>query len=267
VLDAENSDKTLVQLGLSLPEGTPVRFIYDPDAKYEIDVARKVYWDAKTRHVYLEKGGEAENLSKNIFGVEITGMSFRYFNNANAQLSAGRLEFAERQTITGVELTLEAKLGARTQKLTTFINLRNAPMRTGYLSLTRDMCVPVPNSADVKTLLVTNLSGVSDGSVLTLEAVPQSGKTWRARFDFERVGSLNPILKRVSIEYPLQHEVLTDYPRTGTDLGINLLLLGSGGLFDYDDDPDVEDTANLEGEVALCVTGMTVKGAGLFVRP
>ena len=181
--------------------------------------------------------------------------------------TGGSLEFAERQTVTGIEVTLEAKLVSRTQKLTTFVNLRNAPMRTGYVSLVRDMCLQIPNSESVRTLLITNLSGVTSGSILTLEAIPHAGKSWRARFDFERTGSLNPVIKRVSVEYPLQHEVLTDYPRTGTDLGINLLLLGSGGLYDYDDDPDVDDVAKLEGDVALCVTGMTIKGAGLFVRP
>lgn len=267
VIDTEEDDKTLVQVGLSMPEGSALRFNFHPDAKTEIDVARKIYRDPKTNSILLEKGGDVENVSKNIFGVEITGLTFKYFNNANAQLSNGSLEFAERQTVTGVEVTVEAKLGDRTQKLTTFVNLRNAPMRTGYVSLVRDMCVPIPDSANVKTLLVTNLSGVKSGSVLTLEAIPRAGKSWRARFDFERTGSLNPILKRVSVEYPLQHEVLSDYPRTGTDLGINLLLLGSGGLYDYDDDSEVDDIAKLEGDVALCVTGMTIKGAGLFVRP
>ena len=50
-------------------------------------------------------------------------------------------------------------------------------------------------------------------------------------------------------------------------MGLNLLTLGTNGLYDYDDDEDIEDFVVLEGDVMLEVTKMDIEGAGLFVRP
>ena len=71
----------------------------------------------------------------------------------------------------------------------------------------------------------------------------------------------------ITVDYPPGTPIYTDYPKSSVDLGINLLLLDSSGMFDYDDDDDVDDTVILEGDVDLEVTEMSVKGAGLFVRP
>ena len=69
------------------------------------------------------------------------------------------------------------------------------------------------------------------------------------------------------VEYPPDTPVFMDFPKSGADLGLNLKLLGTDGLYDYDDDEDVEDTVKLEGHVELEVTEMNMKGAGLFMRP
>jgi hypothetical protein len=193
---------------------------------------------------------------------------FRYYTANNAPIVASDwVDETDLQVITGVELEIEASLGERTQKLVRFVNLRNAPMRTGYLTLKKGMKIPIPDSKTIRALMVTNLSGVANNDVLQLEAMPRSGEPWRVTVEFERIGTAQPVIKKTDIEYPLRRSVYTDYPRMSTQLGVNMLLLGPDGMFDYDDDEDVEDAVLFEGDVMLYVNEMTIEGAGLFVRP
>ena len=85
--------------------------------------------------------------------------------------------------------------------------------------------------------------------------------------DFERLGGAKPVIKMLTVEYPPQHTVYTEYPMSSADLGINLNLIGNDGRYDYDDDGDVDDAVLLQGDVDLVVTQMNIKGAGIFVRP
>jgi hypothetical protein len=268
LIPLEDNETTQVKLGLSVPEGSDLRFVYHPDWSKEPDAVRKIFWDPKTKELLWEHGDQVENLAKNFFGMEVLNVSFSYFTNHNDLVTKRDwVDDSDLGIITGIQVEIEARLHDQTQKMVRFVNLRNAPLRTGYLTLKKDMKVPVPDSKTIKTFLITNLSGISNDDTLVLEAVPQSGTPWRATFDFEKVGSGRPVIKRILIEYPPQHVVFTDYPKTTTDLGINLMLLGSDGLYDYDDDEDADDAVMLEGPVDLYVTEMDIKGAGLFVRP
>ena len=268
LVPSENDDATRVRLGLSVPEGSDMRFVYHPDSVRQPDAVSKVFWDPRTKDILFEHGDRLENLSKNFFGVEILNVHFDYYTNNNDRVTdRDWVDEQDLQTVTGVEVEIEAHLGDQTQKLVRFVNLRNAPLRTGYLTLKKGMKIRIPDSKNVKTLLVTNLTGIANNDVLLLEAVPQAGKVWRARFEFERIGNQKPIIRKLDVEYPPQKEVFTDYPRTPAELGINLLLLGSDGLYDYDDDEDTEDVVLLEGNVDLYVIEMNIEGAGLFVRP
>jgi len=264
----ENSETTLLKLGLSVPEGSDLRFVYHPDWAKEPDTVKKVFWDLKTKDVMFDSGDQLEAISKNFFGVEITNVSFKYYTTNNELVTdevwVGPQDL---QVITGVEVTLEARCGEQTQKLVRFVNLRNAPMRTGYLTLRRGMKIPIPDSKHIKSLMITNLSGVANNDILQLEAVPRAGQPWRLTVEFERIGSGKPVIKKIDVEYPPQRSVYTDHPKMTTDLGINLLLLGPDGLNDYDDDEDTEDSVMLEGDVVLNVNTMTIDGAGLFVKP
>ena len=265
---SEDNQTTRVKLGLSVPESSDLRFVYHADPVKEPDALSKVFWDTNTKEILFEHGDHVENFSKNFFGVEILDMKFSYFTNNNDPVTdRDWVEETDLETITGIQAEIEARLGEQTQKLVRFVNLRNAPLRTGYVTLKKGMKIRIPDSLHVKALLVTNISGVSDNDVLMLEAVPQAGKVWRVRFDFEKSGSQLAVIKKVTVEYPPQQAVFTDYPRTPVDLGINLMLLDSKGLYDYDDDQDVDDMVLLEGNVDLYVTEMNIEGAGLFVRP
>ena len=257
-----------VKLGLSLSPGGELRFIYHPDAKAEPDVIRKIYWESDAKEVFMEGPEGKESLSQNFFGVQITKMALSYFTTSNELLTdRDWVDSGDIQLITGIEVLLEARVNERTQVLKSFVSLRNAPMRTGYLMLKRGLKIPIADSKHIHTLLITNISGVSNNDEIDVMAVPRVGKIWRLRVEFEKIGDTKPKVRRVTVEYPPQTPVYTDTPGTTVDLGVNLKILDSEGIYDYDDDEDVEDTVLLEGDVEFIVNEMTMKGAGLFVRP
>ena len=195
-------------------------------------------------------------------------MRMQYYDNANTLITDFKwVDEKDLNVITGIEVYIEAQLGQYTQSLINFVNLRNAPMRSGYLALREGTRIIIPDSHDIHTLLITNISGVGSGDELHIEAIPKYGKTWRVKVVFSRVGSAKPQIESYTIEYPPQHVVYTEYPRFSTDVGLDLLTLGGGDLYDYDDDEDTEDFVMLEDEVVFKVTKMDIEGAGLFVRP
>lgn len=268
VIDLDNSEESKVQMNLEVPEGTAVRFIYHPDSETNPDVVRKIYWKEKEGDVFIEDQNGRENISRNMFGVKISKMEISYYTNSNEIVSDREwVDDADIPVITGVEVFLEAKINESAQSLRSFVSLRNAPMRTGYLTLRRGMKIRVPDSKNIHTLMLTNLSGIANNDRIQLEAIPRGGRSWRLTVEFEKMGSGKPSIKMYSIEYPPDRPVFTDYPRTSTELGLNLKLLGTDGLYDYDDDDDVDDIVLLDGEVELVVEEMNVKGAGLFMRP
>ncbi len=268
VVEAEDIDISEVRLGLVAPTGSQLRFTYHPDPKVHANVVKTVWWDEDEHQVYSEDDDGIDNISRNPFDVKIIDMKLSYYDNANNLVSEYEwIDDRDLNIITGIEVYMEAELGQYKQSLVSFVNLRNAPMRSGYLPLREGTRIPISDSHDIHTLLLTNISGVSSGDELQIEAVPRSGKAWRVKVLFSRAGSGKAKLESYTIEYPPQRSVYTEYPRTGIDVGLNLLSLGANGLYDYDDDGDIEDFVMLEGEVMLEVTKMDIEGAGLFVRP
>jgi len=267
-IELDDSEISQVRLGLAAPLGSDLRFTYQPDPKSNSDVVKAVWWDPEVKQVYCEDSEGIENISRNPFGVEITKMIFRYYDNTNKLVTDyAWVDQRDLNIITGVEVYMEAKLGQYTQTLISFANLRNSPMRSGYLTLREGTRLPIADSYNIHTLLLTNLSGVSSGDELQIEAVPRSGKSWRVKIKFQKTGRSKAKIESYTVEYPPQHPVYTEYPRSSIDVGLNLLSLGANGLYDYDDDQDIEDFVLLEDDVVLEVTKMDIEGAGLFVRP
>ncbi len=267
-VELEDSDKSQVRLGLAAPLGSELKFTYHPDPKASEDVIKAIWWEPEAKQVYCQDKEGVENLSLNPFGVEITQMILRYYDNTNKPVTEySFVDERDLNVITGVEVFVEAKLDQYTQSLVSFTNLRNSPMRSGYLTLREGSRLPIADSHNIQTLLLTNLSGVSDGDELQIDATPRSGKTWRIKLKFQKSGQNKAKLESYTIEYPPQHPVYTEYPQSSIDAGLNLLSLGGNGFYDYDDDEDVEDVVLLEGDVILEVTKMDIEGAGLFVRP
>ena len=59
----ENRETTQVKLGLSVPEGSELRFVYHPDWVKEPDAVKKVIWDSKTKELLLDNGDKIESIS------------------------------------------------------------------------------------------------------------------------------------------------------------------------------------------------------------
>ena len=267
-IELEDSDISQVRLGLVAPRGSGLRFTYHPDAKKHPDVIKVIWWDSETKQIYMEDIGGMENISKNPFGVKIINMTFKYYDNANNLITNYEwIDQRDINMITGVEVYIEASMEEYIQSLVSFANLRNAPMRSGYLPLSEGTRILIPDSKNIHTLLLTNISGVSNGDELQIEATPAYGKAWRVNAKFNHLSGSNPIIESYTIEYPQQHPVYIEYPRSSTEVGLNLLTLGANGLYDYDDDEDIQDFVMLDGDVMLEVKKMDVEGAGLFIRP
>ena len=268
IVELEDSDVSQVQLGIAAPLGSDLRFTYHPDAK-GAGVTRKIWWDSDAQEVYLEDANGIESISKNPFGVKIVDLQFRYYDNTNTLVSDREwLDQRDLNMITGVEVYMVAKLSEdKLQSLINFVNLRNAPMRSGYLPLRQGTRIPVPDSENIHTLLLSNISGVSSGDELELEIEPEAGKSWRINLKFEHVSLTKSTIDSYTIEYPIARPVHTEYPRTKVEDGLDLLTVGPNGLYDYDDDNDIEDFVLIKGKAMLRVVKMDVEGAGLFMRP
>ncbi len=270
-VELEGEKRTQVRLGVVPPEPGALRFIYHPDAFRSRDVVHRIYWDSDEHAIYLNAGDETENISNNPFGVQFDNVTFFYFTTGNAAVGAeGEVSENQLPVITGVEVGLEASIGKVKQTLVNFVSFRNAPLRTGYLTLSRDMEIPIPNSKKIHTLQLTNFMGVRDGDELELIARPKAGPSWGIKLTFEKIGSNPWRIKTYTVEYPVGSPILVQFPpaQSGApDTNFDLLIVGANGLYDYDDDPDIEDVVNLEGDVTLEVKEMTMDGVGLFVRP
>lgn len=257
-----------VQLPLNISPGSLLRFIYHPDAKKNPDVVTRYKWAKEDGQIYLEDINGQQVISKNPFGVKITKFAFRYYDNANSELSeGGDVDEEDLQFIAGIEFFLEVSLKDKRKELLSFVNLRNSPARGGSISLREGMKMPIPDSKNIKTLFLTNLTGIDNKDVIQLEADPSSGTSWRLTVNFSREGLAVPRIESYTIEYPTGHVMLTDKPATSVELGLNLLSLGTNGLYDYDDDEDIEDFVLLQGDAELKITKMDIAGAALFVRP
>ncbi len=267
-IESEDFTISQVKLGLPAPLGSKLRFIYHPNPEANPDVIEAIWWDSDDRQIYFENKDGIENISKNPFGVKITDMRFSYYDNANHLISEDEwVDNRDLMAITGVEVHMEAQMGQHKQSLLSFISLRNAPMRSGYLSLRKKTRISIPDSYNIHTLLLTNISGANSGDELRFKATPESGKVWCLNIKFSRRSRRStPKIESYTIEYPPQQPVYVAYPRTSIEVGLNLLTLDPNGLYDYDDDEDTDDFVILEGDVILEVEEMGIEGIGLFIK-
>jgi len=268
LVETEFIKEPQVKIGLVPPEGSQLRFTYHPDPKTNPDTIKTIWWDPEEQQLYSEDIDGIENISRNPLGVKLTDFRLRYYDNANNPVGdQGGLDQNTLLTVTGIEVWMKAELGQYSQELVSFVNLRNSPMRKGFLTLREGTKFPIPDSHNIHTLLLTNFSGVGNLDELQLEATPSTGKSWGVTIKFSKTGSAKAIIETLIIEYPPGHSIYTEHPRSSVELGLDLLTLGANGLYDYDDDPDIEDFVLLKDEVVLEVKRMDIEGAGLFVRP
>ena len=267
VVNFEDSKVSQVKVGISLPRGAELRFTYHPDPE-GASVAEKIWWKKDEGTIVTQTFNREEPLFNPALGVKISELRFTYYDNTNNVINErGEVEKEDLSLISGVEIFIEAELEGIKGALMSFVNLRNAPRHSGFLTLRKGTHISIPDSNTIHSLQLINLSGVSNNDELILQAIPERGKTWQISFKFSKVGNRAPQIEKYTIDYPPSHTVYSEYPRRSVGAGIDLLSLDPHGLYDYDNDEEVDDTVLIEGKVTLKVLQMDIEGAGLFVRP
>lgn len=267
-IDREEKNVSAVRLPYSLPAGSRLRFIYHPNEKDYPDAIKTFWWDSQDKQVYSEYKGQIDNISQNPFGVEIIDLELNYYNDKNELVTEfDRVDRESLKLITGVEIRMEAELKGKKLELLNFVSVPNAPLHSGYFTVTDETKIPIPDSQNIHTFMLDNFSGVSSGDVLIIDALGKQGKSWRIEIKFKRVGLGQPRIESYSIEYPIGTEVYSQPQAISIKGGLDLLSLGPNGLYDYDDDQDMEDIAVLKGDVVLKVNKIDIKGVGIFIRP
>jgi prepilin-type N-terminal cleavage/methylation domain-containing protein len=262
-----------IQILSKVAPGSRLRFTYHPDPKKDPDAITGYKWVKDEGRIYMEDSSGRRVISKNPFGVKIATLALRYFNNANKEISVGGdVADDDLQFIGGIEISVEAQLPGKGGKegkkkdLLCFVSLRNSPAKGGAINLKEGMRFPIPDSRRIRTLFLTNLTGIDDRDILQIDAVPERGNDWRLKIAFSRAGLTVPKIASYTIEYPSGKTVFTDSPNTNVDIGLNFLFLGPNGMYDYDMDEEGQDVVDLKGNVELKVTRMDIAGAGIFVK-
>lgn len=268
--DPDNlTERPRLRPGFELVPESAVRFSYYPDPARVPEAVTTLRWDAGREMLIREQGGVVEELADTLFGVTMTDCRFRYADQTNAYLvEAGDVPEAELPVVTAVDVQITGRVGARELTLVGMVMLRNSPRHSGLIILREGLRVPVPDSRAIRTLILTNFTGITHGDELQLEIRPHAGRGYRVTVRFERYGQARPVIGQVTVESPPGQVLFTERPRTSAELGLDLLSLGPSGLYDYDDDPGIKDTVFVEGEpVTLTVTKMDIQGAACFVQP
>jgi len=254
---------------VALPAATRMRFTFHPDYAIDGDVAATYRYDSSEEAVLIEDKDGTRSISKNPFGVKITDFLIRYFDNSNNEVgSGGSFSQNEIPQISGLEISFSAVSKKGNTRVTkSFISLRNASAHSGNFTLREGSVISIANSADIKAFLLTNLRGIDNGDNLILEAKSDKGNDWKLSIRFSRLNMLStPVIEQYTIEYPPGNKIYSDNPRTSAEGGLNLLMLGPSGLYDYDTD-EVTGELALGGRVKLEVKRMDIGGASVFVRP
>jgi prepilin-type N-terminal cleavage/methylation domain-containing protein len=262
-----------IQLLSTVSPGSQMRFTYHPDPKKDPDTETAYKWVEEEGQIYIDDYSGIKVISKNPFGIKITKLGLRYFDNVNKEISeGGDVADDELQFIGGIEISIEAQFQTKGEKqgkkkdLLSFVSLRNSPAKSGALNLKEGVRFPIPDSKHIRSLFLTNLTGIDDRDVLQVVAAPNHGSDWCLTITFSRSGLTTPKIASYTIEYPRGKTVFSDTPNTNVDLGFNLLALGPNGMYDYDMDEEGQDLVDLEGNIVLKVTKMDIAGAALFVK-
>ena len=268
--DPDNlTERPRVRPAYELVPGSTVRLSYHPDPERAPEAVLSLGWDPRDGKVFRETAMGREILGRNPFGVRVTEFKMSYYDLANQPVSEeAEVPSRDLPMITAVEIELSGQLASHQLDLKGMVMLRNSMRQSGLVILRQGLRIPVPDSRTVHTLFLTNLTGISHEDELQLEIEPKAGPSWRVTLRFERHGQARPVIAQATVEYPPGQPLYTDRPRTSASAGFDFLSLGPAGLYDYDDDPEVEDAVLVEGEpVVLKVTKMDLKGAACFVQP
>ena len=251
-----------------LSTGSQARIIFQPDAEDFSDVIMRLSWDSLNGRFLRIYKNKTEVIPKSKYkGFKLTQMRFQYFDNTNMEIPAPvPTELLSVISAVRVSLSLESKSQGKTREANRFINLRNSRAFGKGIIIRKGTQIKIPDSRNIRTLSLGNITGVKAKDTIKLKAQPKQGKAWRIKLELGIKDKL-PVIEKYIIDYPPGLTVYSETINQTADLPFNLLTIGKNGRYDYDFDKDVENVVDLKGDVFLEVEEITASGAAIFIRP
>ncbi|MEA3328659.1 MAG: type II secretion system protein [Candidatus Omnitrophota bacterium] len=259
----------------SLPIGTELKFTYHPDPGYGPEVRMRYFWDTAEKKLYYVYQGIITEVPVRNPDVEIEGIEFFYFANANAPIlpSDTNLELSTGQLkrITAVKIIVVSRKEEEVKEAVSFVNIRNLSNRGSGIIITEGSEIGIPDSDNIKALSLVNINGAHQGDEIVLEISSKRGKTWKITIEFgsppEEIEFPEVKIKGYKIEYPEGKIVFNQEAYSSLKNGVSFLNMGND-LYDYDNDPNIEDIVYYKGEgIKLKVVKMNVDAAAIAVQP
>lgn len=252
-----------------LPQGADVRVIFEPESQMSPGVLMNLVWEPKTCKFLRSYRDKTEIIPKNEYKeFKFVQARFQYFDNTNTEIfSPVPEELLTSISAVRINLVLERGKGDEKRQGTAFVNLRNTRTSGKGLTIRQGTRMRIPDSYDIRTFSIGNISGVKQGDEiqLTAQSLTQQ-KAWRIVIRFG-VKDNQPIIEGYSIDYPLGITVYFKEINHTVDIPFNLMDIGKNGRYDYDFDEGEDNVVELKGDVVLIVDKMTVPGAAVFIRP
>lgn len=266
--DAKKKDS--FKINTEFPPGLNMRVSYYPDAVDFPQTQVKIFWDKKNKNCLYTYKNKTKILPMRFLGAGIKDAVFEYFDNANVRImpegSGAGIPAEKLGLITAARLTLTGDYKGEERQMSSFISIRNSRAHGLGVIIQQGTHFKMPDSRNVRTFSLVNISGAKSGDIIRLEARPKSGQAYAV--EVELAGKEETIyFKNYSIEYPPGHKVYSEHIDQSVDLGLNILTVGRTGVFDYDFDGGIGNEIELKGDVELFVPRMDCTAAAVFIRP
>lgn len=253
-----------------IPAGASIQILYTPDAEVHPDVQLRFWWNSANHEVYRSYAGKTAPVFKRMQGVNVERLAFLYYDNLNRMLPLGQsYSLDELRRITGVKLYLLLTKTDGWKELTSFTNVRNA--QTIGVTISKGSVLPLPSPKEIKAFSVGDFAGLTGNGIVELVVKTGNRSRWRVRVEFKPSAKEDMVvLHRFQMEAPpgtVRTSMILDQPIARNEF-VNLLGIDRSGLYDYDDDPDIDDAVLVKGaNPSVEVTRLDFEVASLFIRP
>lgn len=253
-----------------IPPGASIRLLYTPDPEAHPEAQLRFSWSESDKQVYRSYAGRTAPALPRLQGVSVDRMAFLYYDNLNRLLPLSQTySQTELRRITGVKIYLLLTRGEEWQELSSFTNVRNA--QTIGATIAKGSVLPLPLPKAIKAFSLGDLSGLKDPGVVELVVKTGDRARWLVQVMLKSGAEPDTlILHRFQMEAPpgtIRASAILDQPLAAGEF-VNLLGLDRSGLYDYDDDQDLQDTVQIKGDdPTVEVTQCDFTTAALFIRP
>lgn len=262
----------VVQFSDPIPIGSEIKILYTPDGENDPEVVKFFRWDPTAKKVYDSYGGKTKDLIQKEKTILVERCVFLYYDNLNRLIPMTDGESLSSLAIkraTAVKLYLILRHDNTRWELTSFTNVRNVATIGATISEGVELPMPTPNA--IKAFSLGDFYHLKKDGVVELVVRTRTHKGWKVRLKFKAAPREEDlILERFQIESP-PGKILTSAILEQTIAAnefVSLETLDRTGLYDYDNDEDVNDLVNVTGaNPIVTVTRLDFEGASLFIRP